>query len=496
MRHGNRIKPYASGSSKRTLKKERNEAALKNSTKINDFFVKPSVKPTSEDSVAETLVNPVENLINSDEKCDPIVEVNNYLDIGKLSDNPSAADVENYVTKGPHHPISSELPADSENLPFPSYVLQTKLNNGESVKRDWMVYSPAKEAIYCFPCKLFHNNKAIPSVSTPSALATSGWDKNRGWRKLYNRIPDHEKSAIHKEQYMRWRQLEARLRNSSGIGDLLCDQIQSETEKWRHVLKCILDVVLTLSERSLAFQGDSDKIGDPNNGNFLAMLELLSRHDPILRDHINKVKLSQTEDHKKLQAHYLSYKIQNEFISLCSDEVKAKILEEQSEAKYYSILLDATPDVSHDEQHSFVIRYLCLCNGEYEVKERFLGFISDTSKTGIDISAMALEFMKANHLPIMDCRGQGYDNATNMSGRFNGVQKHIMDVNPLCTYSPCACHTLNLCGTDSVKSNVEFVTFFGIVQTVYTLFASSPKRWALLQETLGCSLHKQSGKNQ
>ena len=93
-------------------------------------------------------------------------------------------------------------------------------------------------------------------------------------------------------------------------------------------------------------------------------------------------------------------------------------MEEQSEAKYYSILLDATPDVSHDEQHSFVIRYLCLCNGEYEVKERFLGFISDTSKTGIDISAMALEFMKANHLPILDCRGQGYDNATNMSGRF------------------------------------------------------------------------------
>ena len=37
---------------------------------------------------------------------------------------------------------------------------------------------------------------------------------------------------------MRWRELELRLRNSSGIHDLLCDQIESENQKWLHVLKC------------------------------------------------------------------------------------------------------------------------------------------------------------------------------------------------------------------------------------------------------------------
>ena len=294
---------------------------------------------------------------------------------------------------------------------------------------------------------------------------------------------------------MRWRELEVRLRNSSGIHDLLCDQIESEKQKWRHVLKCVLDIVLTLAERGLAFQGNSEKIGEPNNGNFLALVELLSRHDPVLMDHLHKVKLSQSEDQKKMHAHYLSYHIQNEFINICSSIVKSKILEERSEAKYYSIMVDATPDVSHDEQHSFVIRYLSLCDDKYEVKERFLGFLSDISKTGADIFSMMLEYLKSNDLPITDCRGQGYDNASNMSGQFNGVQKLITDVNPLCLYSPCACHTLNLCGTDSVKSNIEFVTFFGMVQTVYTLFASSPKRWSLLQETLRCSLHKQSGKN-
>ena len=134
--------------------------------------------------------------------------------------------IEQSVSEGPHLPKNSDFPTHVENSPFPSYVLQTKLNNGEMIKRDWLAYSPSKQAIYCFPCKLFQND-----VKTPSSLVSSGWDKSKGWKKLYNRIPEHEKSAAHKNQYMRWRELEVRLRNSIGIHDLLCDQIESEKQK-------------------------------------------------------------------------------------------------------------------------------------------------------------------------------------------------------------------------------------------------------------------------
>ena len=92
-------------------------------------------------------------------------------------------------------------------------------------------------------------------------------------------------------------------------------------------------------------------------------MELLARYDPVLTDHLNKVKMSQSEGHSRMQAHYLSHESQNEFINLCSEEVKSKILQECDAAKYYSILVDATPDVSHDEQHSFVIRYLVQSGG-------------------------------------------------------------------------------------------------------------------------------------
>ena len=45
---------------------------------------------------------------------------------------------------------------------------------------------------------------------------------------------------------------------------------------------------------------------------------------------------------------------------------------------------------------------------------------------------------------FIDCRGQSYDNASNMSGQYNGMQAHFKKVNPLAI--PCAAHSLNFWG--------------------------------------------------
>ena len=98
-------------------------------------------------------------------------------------------------------------------------------------------------------------------------------------------------------------------------------------------------------------------ISDTNNGNFVALIELLSRYDPILQDHVSEVREAQ-KDGKRLQTRYLSYSSQNEFIQLCAEKVKDCILNERDQAKYYSIMVDATPDMSHTEQSTFILRYL------------------------------------------------------------------------------------------------------------------------------------------
>jgi len=40
--------------------------------------------------------------------------------------------------------------------------------------------------------------------------------------------------------------------------------------------------------------------------------------------------------------------------------------------------------------------------------------------------------------------GQGYDNGSNMKGKYQGVQKRFLDINPKAFYTPCGCHSLNL----------------------------------------------------
>ena len=109
-------------------------------------------------------------------------------------------------------------------------------------------------------------------------------------RKLSVRVREHKKSKNHKECYIAWRELERRLLSKKLVGSLLEPSYQPEAVKWCNVLKRIINVVLLLGERGLAFSGSSHRIGDPNNGNFLGQIELPSRWDSILQEYTLNVK--------------------------------------------------------------------------------------------------------------------------------------------------------------------------------------------------------------
>ena len=89
---------------------------------------------------------------------------------------------------------------------------------------------------------------------------------------------------------------------------------------------------------------------------------------------------------------------------------------------------------------------------------------------------------KSLDLDIDNVRDQGYDNGDNMKGKHKRDQKRILELNPRALYMPCACHSLNLTLSDLVYSCVKPISFFGIVQRMYTLFASSTQRWKILTD--------------
>ena len=66
-----------------------------------------------------------------------------------------------------------------------------------------------------------------------------------------------------------------------------------------------------------------------------------------------------------------------------------------------------------------------------------------------------------------------------MSGRYNGIQAHIKNHNPLAMWIPCAAHSLKLVGQYAVELSTTVVSYCAFIQRIYTFF-SKPKIWNVL----------------
>ena len=78
--------------------------------------------------------------------------------------------------------------------------------------------------------------------------------------------------------------------------------------------------------------------------------------------------------------------------------------------------------------------------------EKFVCFVSNIGHKAKEIVNTAMGLFKKFNSDIFHCRDQSYNNASNMSGVYAGVQARIKQVDPLAEYVPCSTHSLNLIG--------------------------------------------------
>jgi len=67
-----------------------------------------------------------------------------------------------------------------------------------------------------------------------------------------------------------------------------------------------------------------------------------------------------------------------------------------------------------------------------------------------------------------------------MVGRKQGVQSRIISENPRAFFVPCTAHSLNLLLADMASSVPAAMTFFGVIQRIYSIFSASTERWTIL----------------
>uniref|UniRef100_A0A1B6LXI0 DUF4371 domain-containing protein n=1 Tax=Graphocephala atropunctata TaxID=36148 RepID=A0A1B6LXI0_9HEMI len=253
------------------------------------------------------------------------------------------------------------------------------------------------------------------------------------WKNANHCVDEHENSAYQKHSLTK-----LRCCVKGNVNVHLIEELEREIQYWREVLKRVVAAVKYLTVQGLALRGMNEHLGRFDSGNFLGLLQFLAEFDPFMAEHLTKY-----GDKGLGSTSYLSKTTYEEFISLMAEQIKSTIMKEVRDTKYFGIVLDSTPDILHVDQLTFVVRYV---DKDGVPIERFICFVPNVGHKAEQIVSTVLELFNKFDLDISNCRGQAYDNATNKSGVYFGVQARIKELNPLAEYVPCAVHSLNLVG--------------------------------------------------
>ena len=147
----------------------------------------------------------------------------------------------------------------------------------------------------------------------------------------------------------------------------------------------------------------------------MGLLELIAQFGRFLAGHISKY-----GNAGEGNPSYLSKTACDEVIYLLSERVRSAIVHELNTAKHLSLSVDSTPDISHADQLSIILRYVSPTDGK--PVERFIAFLNLESHTGEQMANQVLQYLSQDcKIDFSNCRGQSYDNAANMSGRYKGM---------------------------------------------------------------------------
>ncbi|XP_069486309.1 zinc finger MYM-type protein 1-like [Ambystoma mexicanum] len=238
----------------------------------------------------------------------------------------------------------------------------------------------------------------------------------------------------------------------------LSDAYTREIAENRHYIKTISQVLLLTGKTKIAQREHRCNSDDINHRNVREIWYLLAERGSIVKKKLNGPK----------NARYLHPSIQNELLSIMAALVREGIAE-SLKGSPFSILADETKDLSKTEQLSVVVKYF----HNNSVHERFLKFYKADSLDAESLTCYIFNVLSSLGIDKNECVGQGYDGASVMSGRLNGVKARVQKVVPSALYVHCMNHWLNLVIVDTIKNVYAATEFFVKLEKLYVFCSTS-----------------------
>lgn len=268
--------------------------------------------------------------------------------------------------------------------------------------------------MYCAPCYLFSGKDENSKYKSFAAVAVSD-PSNLG-----KMLDTHAKTEVHMSSCEKAEHfIDVMTGKKQGILCRLSSSYSAIIEKNRQILLGIVDTIILCGKQNIALRGHEEK-----DSNFIALLQYQAKHNSVLRDH-----LLNGDPRSK----YTSPEIQNEIIDICGGMIREEIVTACNGSKFFGFIADEATDAATMEQMALCLRYFD--TDTKTLREDFLCFAECESTTGEVLSEAFLSNLRDAGIVLDNMRGQGYDGAANMFGRYRGVQARIRQLIPDAVYT-------------------------------------------------------------
>ena len=191
--------------------------------------------------------------------------------------------------------------------------------------------------IYCHPCRHFGRFR------NPKWEGKGSRFKN--WKKATENIRQHALNQAHRVaevSLVNWKKSQ---QTTDIRGGILQRYMKGAAKNCAYV-GTVAEVVNFCGRHAVPLRGHDEGIRSDNRGNFLEILEIIARHDPIVKSRL---------DHGR--RYYTSPAIQNELLQIQAELIHGDICSEVREATFYSVMAYQSRDLSKHEQISITLRY-------------------------------------------------------------------------------------------------------------------------------------------
>uniref|UniRef100_H2ZS35 DUF4371 domain-containing protein n=1 Tax=Latimeria chalumnae TaxID=7897 RepID=H2ZS35_LATCH len=309
----------------------------------------------------------------------------------------------------------------------------------------------------CLICKNCSEKKLLTFLTKAElTLISSGF---QDWKHALRGFTSHEKSSCHKEAVMK----HASLRSQVNVSALTPASHKKEMQAVRDAMHKTFTSIQYLAKQRLVLCGHND-----NDSNLIQLLQLRSTDSDELRHWLSRTKYK-----------WLSRDVLNEIIEMMAMSVLPTIVHKVKGSRYYAIVMDETADLSPKEQINFSLRFFS--HEHWETHEEVMDFYQTDATDAASLFKIVEDMLLRFDLPFSDCQGQCYNRASNVSGKFIGLQARVKEQEPRAVFVHCTAYSLNLATQDALQDIPTCRDCF-LMKDLVNAIRESPKRMSKFKE--------------